>query len=161
MWAAGRPREGSGGFTLLELLAALTIAGLVLAVSIPTSQRMYASMQYHGAVKSVVVILTSARYAAVRSGAAQDVFVKPDIGELTLNGKVRQVPSSVELEVVAARELNRNGVGVIRFFPDGSSSGGAVRLEHEAGMWVEVQVDWLLGRIDLCKDDCGGPLVQL
>ena len=156
MWGAGSRRNEVGGFTLLELLVAITIAALVLGVSIPATMRMYGSMQYHGAVKDVVAILTSARYAAISEGDSQDVLVKPQSGELTLNDKVRKIPSSMTLEVVAARELNQEGVGVIRFYSDGSSSGGVVRLEHERGMKVEVQVDWLLGRVDLCKADCGG-----
>ncbi len=157
MWGTGSRRSGAGGFTLLELLAAITIAALVLGVSIPATMRMYGSMQYHGAVKDVVAILTSARYAAISKGDSQDVLVKPQSRELTLNDKVRKMPSSMTLEVVAARELNQDGVGVIRFYSDGSSSGGVVRLEHERGMQVEVQVDWLLGRVDLCKEDCGDP----
>ena len=155
MWVVGSQSSGEAGFTLLELLAAITIAALVLAVSIPATTRMYSSMQYHGAVKDVVATLSSARYAAISKGDSQDVSVNPQSGELTLNGKVRQLPSSITLEVVSARELNRDGEGVIRFYADGSSSGGIVRLKHERGMGVEVQVDWLLGRVDLCKEDCG------
>ncbi len=155
MWGTGSCRNAAGGFTLLELLAAITIAALVLGVSIPSTMRMYSSMQYHGAVKDVVAVLTSARYAAISQGDSQDVLVKPRSGELSLNDKMRKVPSSMTLEVVSARELNQDGVGVIRFYSDGSSSGGVVRLVHERGMEVEAQVDWLLGRVDLCKEDCG------
>lgn len=161
MWVAGsRNIAGSSnkeerGFTLLELLAAITIAALVLGVSVPATMRMYSSMQYHGAVKDVVSVLTAARYGAISTGDFHDVLINPQAGELSLNEKVRQLPSAMTLEVVAARELNRDGVGVIRFYSDGSSSGGVVRLQHERGMGVEVQVDWLLGRVDLCKEDCG------
>jgi general secretion pathway protein H len=158
MWAAGDTplkRNFTRGFTLLELLAALAIAALVLGVSAPASMRLYSSVQYSGAVKDVMTLLTSARYAAVSKGKNQDVMIKPGSRELKLNGKTRQLPESIEIEVVSARELNRQGGGVIRFYPDGGSTGGVVRLQHERGMGSEVQVGWLLGRIELCKKDCG------
>jgi general secretion pathway protein H len=61
------------GFTLLELLAALAIAGLVLAVSVPASVRMYESMQYRQAVRDVITLFSSALYKAIQSGYAQSV----------------------------------------------------------------------------------------
>jgi general secretion pathway protein H len=158
MWAVGdKPlkRDSMRGFTLLELMAALAIAALVLGVSVPATMRLYSSMQYSGAVRDVMSLLTSARYSAVSKGKSQDVTIKPSSRELVLNGKTKQLPSSIEIEVVSARELNKLGGGVIRFYPDGGSTGGVVRLQHERGMESEVQVGWLLGRIELCKKDCG------
>ena len=155
MWAVGSRHRAQHGFTLLEILIAISIAAFVLGVSIPATTRMYSSMQYHGAVKDVVSTLTSARYAAISTGASKDLLIKPGSSELILNDKVRVLPSAVKLEVVSARELNRDNAGVIRFYPDGSSSGGVVSLEHERGMGVEVQVGWLLGRVSLCKENCG------
>jgi len=60
--------------------------------------------------------------------------------------------------VLGARELNRDGAGVIRFYADGSSSGGYVKLQNDSGMGVQVEVDWLLGRVTLCHEDCGDPI---
>lgn len=148
----------SYGFTLLELVVAIAIAAIVLGVSAPAMQRLYNSSQYHGAVNDVVAQLSSARYSAIRSGAQVDVMINPETRKLVRGEKIVQLPDSIELEILGSRELNREGAAVIRFYPDGGSSGGYVNLEHENGMSVQVAVDWMLGRVTLCEENCTGDL---
>ncbi len=148
------PSGRESGFTLLEIMVAITIAAIVLGVSAPAMQRLYKSSQYHGAVNDVVTLLSSARYQAIRSGANEDVFINPLTREITLGKKVKALPGNLQMEVLGSRELNRDGAGVIRFYPDGGSSGGYVNLTQDNGMAVQVQVDWLLGRVSLCKENC-------
>jgi len=152
------PARVERGFTLLEMVVAVAIAALVLGVSAPAIQRLYTSTQYHGAVNDVVTLLSSARYSAIRKGGNIDVLINPKTRQLTLGDKVQELPGSMQLEVLGSRELNRDGAGVIRFYADGSSSGGVVSMENDAGRAVQVQVDWLLGRVSLCNEECGGDL---
>ncbi len=142
------------GFTLLELLIAITIAAMVLGVSAPAMQRLYSSSQYHGAVNDVVNLLSTARHSAIRSGGYKDVLITPKAREIALGESLKTLPDTIQIEVLGSRELNRDGGGVIRFYPDGGSSGGYVNLAHENGVAVQVQVDWLLGRVSLCKENC-------
>ncbi|MFT4520620.1 MAG: general secretion pathway protein H [Halioglobus sp.] len=148
----------ASGFTLLELMVVIAIAALVVGVSAPSMQRLYNSSQYHGAVNDVVTRLASARYGAIRGGIALDVLINPETREVSLGEKTTELPDSIELEILGSRELNREGAGVIRFYPDGGSSGGYVNLTHENGMAVQVAVDWLLGTVSLCKEDCTSDL---
>lgn len=143
-----------GGFTLLELMVAIAIAALVVGVSAPAMQRLYLSSQYRGAVNDVVVLLNTARYSAIQSGGEKDVLINPKTRQISLGEKVHELPDRLQIEVLGSRELNRDDAGVIRFYPDGGSSGGYVKLAHENGMAVEVQVDWLLGRVSLCGAEC-------
>jgi general secretion pathway protein H len=154
MWLPEKFSGRESGFTLLEMLVAITIAAIVLGVSAPTMQRLYKSSQYHGAVNDVVTLLSSARYLAIRSGGNEDVLINPETREITLGENVKALPASLHVEVLGSRELNRDGAGVIRFYPDGGSSGGYVNLTQDSGMAVQVQVDWLLGRVSLCKENC-------
>jgi len=149
--------DQESGFTLLEMLVAITIAAIVLGVSAPAMQRLYKSSQYHGAVNDVVTLLSSARYLAIRSGSNEDVLINPQTREITLGDNIKALPKSLQVEVLGSGELNRDGAGVIRFYPDGGSSGGYVNLTQDNGMAVQVQVDWLLGRVSLCKENCASP----
>lgn len=152
---AGRgARATQAGFTLLEVIAAIAIAAILLGVSVPAMQRLYESSQYRGAVADVVGLLSSARYTAIRSGEAQDVVINPRSREVSAGRQVKSLPESVSVEIVGAAELNRDGVGVIRFYPDGGASGGFVSLTHESGMASQVQVDWLLGKVTTCTENC-------
>lgn len=147
-------RQSYSGFTLLELIAAITIAAIVMGVSAPAMQRLYNSSQYHSAVSDVVSSLGTARYQAIYRGTPTDVLINPKTREVARGDKKNSLPKDIELEVLGSRELNRDGSGVIRFYPDGGSSGGYVQLTHENGMSVQIAVDWLLGRVSLCKQDC-------
>lgn len=142
------------GFTLIELLVAISIAAIVMGVSVPAMQRLYNSSQYHGAVNEVVTLLSTARYTAIRRGADADVLIDPETRQISLGEKVQSLPDNLQLEVLGSQELNRDGAGVIRFYPDGGSSGGYVNISQESGAEVQVQVDWLLGRVTLCTENC-------
>jgi general secretion pathway protein H len=136
---------------MLELLVAITIVGLVLAVAVPASGRLYQTMQYREAVRDVVTLFASARYEAVNSGRAQDVRINPRTRELSLNKEIRRLPEGLNLVVRAARELNDQQSGVIRFYPEGGTSGGGVDVEIPGSYGVRVNVDWLVGRVSQQK----------
>ena len=132
---------------MVELIAAITIGAMMLALAVPASMKMYESMQYRGAVKDAVTLLSSARYKAIDTGRAQDVRITPDVRELQLNETIETLPTNLTVAVSSARELNRQGVGVIRFYPEGGSSGGGIDIERENGSGVRISVDWLVGRV--------------
>jgi general secretion pathway protein H len=138
---------GSRGFTLIELLIAIAIAGLVLAVSVPATARFYQSVQYRAAVRDVIGLLASARYAAIKNGRAQDVKVNPQTNEVQFGDTLKQLPEGVHLVVHSASEISQPNVGVLRFYPEGGSSGGGIDIESAVGSGVRITVDWLVGRV--------------
>ena len=125
----------SAGFTLVELMVALAVAALMAGLAVP---------------------MAAARYQAVNTGEARDLLVAPDmrrygvqIAGTALEADVATlVPEALSLEVEVARQLvEERGVGVIRFYPDGSSTGGSVTIMRENGDGQRIRVDWLLGRV--------------
>jgi general secretion pathway protein H len=147
-----RPRA-CPGFTLVELMVAITIVGLVMAASVPASVRFYQSIQYREAIRDVTTALASARFKAVNDGTTQDVVINPETNVLTLNDRRQQLPANFKIAVHAARELNRNAEGVVRFYPEGGSSGGDIDIALPGGSGVKISVDWLVGRVTQQKYD--------
>lgn len=128
-------------------MAALAIAGLVLALAVPSTMKLYENIRYRQAVRDVVTVFASARYSAVNSGQAQNVSVNPRERSLTFNGEEHRLPESVTMTVHAARELNEGNVGIVRFYPDGGASGGGVDIVSASGAGVSISIDWLLGSV--------------
>jgi general secretion pathway protein H len=136
------------------MIVVVVIAAMLLGVSAPGMQRLYQSYQYRGAVSDIVATLNAARIAAIRQGGPEDVLIYPRERKIRRGGKEQILPEALEFEVLGSAELNREGAGVIRFYENGGSSGGYVNVTHPGGRFVQVQVDWLLGRVTLCREDC-------
>lgn len=137
------------GFTLLEIMVAITVAALLMAVSVPSANRLYQAMSYRGAVGDVKNLLENARFQAQLRGAPEDVWVRPHSRELGLgDARATTLSEQVEVEVVSAAELRRDeDTAVIRFYPDGSSTGGRITLRRGETGGVALEVGWLLGEV--------------
>lgn len=140
-------RRPAQAFTLVELMVALAIAGLLMAVSVPMGMRFYDSMQYRESVRIVIAAFQASRQQAIETGKMQDVVIYPDSNKLSFVGKTRQLPDSINLVVESAADLGGNGGGVIRFYPEGGATGGDVELESPSGRGVRISVDWLTGKV--------------
>ena len=98
-------------------------------------------------------MLASARYAAVNSGRAQDVAINPGTNQISFREQVTQLPEKLNVVVHSAREINRRDEGVIRFYPEGGSSGGDIELERPDADGLRVSVEWLDGRVTHARYD--------
>ncbi len=137
------------GFTLVELLVVLAIAGLVIGVAAPIVARGFPSVELASAAQSVEITLRTARGGAI-SRNREVVFTldveSRDYGT-DLDARVQSLSEDIAVRlVVGDREVAGEGVGGIRFFPDGSATGGRIELTLE-GRRRAIDVDWLTGRI--------------
>jgi len=65
------------------------------------------------------------------------------------DAKTRELPQDLDIALrTATSELDGNTRGSIRFFPDGSSTGGRIKLSRGESTYY-VTVDWLTGRISV------------
>ena len=135
------------GFTMVELLVAIAIVGLLMAVAVPGSVRFYQSMQYRQAVRDVLTTLGEARHQAMDKGQAQDVGFDPDELKIQYQEDLLQLPKGFELTVTTASEVNRENLGVVRFYPEGGSTGGDIDVVSPSGRGVRISVDWLMGSV--------------
>lgn len=143
------------GFSLIEVMIAMAIAALVMAAAVPASVKFYDGMQRRQAVRDTVTLLASARERALSSGVSQDVSVRPNERRVWSSQRSHTLPSGLTVVVHGAAELNQNNTGVIRFYPDGSASGGGVDIIRSDGSGTRIDVDWLVGSVRQLALDAG------
>ncbi|MEQ1560573.1 MAG: GspH/FimT family protein [Methyloglobulus sp.] len=99
-------------------------------------------------------MVSALRYAKGEALIAhKEMTVDIDLNENTYTvsdrDKVFTIPDKVAVTVVTAQEeMTGEGLASIRFFPDGSSTGGRVKLERNSALW-QIDINWLTGQIDL------------
>ena len=140
-------RRPQPGFTMVELLVAIAIVGLLMAVTVPGSMRFYQSIQYRQAVRDVLTTLGQARHQAMDKGQAQNVGFDAERGQIQFYDEVVQLPKGFEMTVTTASEVNQQNLGVIRFYPEGGSTGGDIDFTSPRGRGVRISVDWLMGSV--------------
>lgn len=72
-----RTTNGKGGFTLTELIVALGIFGILLAIAGPRFEAMLAHVRARGALNRVAVDLAYTRQLAARTGGRARLQVEP------------------------------------------------------------------------------------
>ena len=141
-------RHTQSGFTLIEIMVAFAIAALLIGVTTPAMVKMYDSMKYRDAVRSVVSAIHATRHAAMTRGKIVDFVINPEFRQFQSgNGDIKELDKTIEVMAQTAREVNRGGNAVIRFYPDGSASGGRIDIVYQKGNGVRLRVDWLLGKL--------------
>ena len=141
----------SRGYTLMEVLVTLTIIGMVLA-AIP----LMAGGPRPGAQARAAAIELASALRQTRSGAIagfhDEVFyldTERRVYRVGGGGSEKALPEDLTLSLYTARsELAGENAGRIRFFPDGSATGGRVTLAAGAHRYV-VAVDWLTGMVEV------------
>lgn len=153
---AGRPPAGgasdAAGFTLLEVLLVIGILVLVYAL-VPSGFFGGSGVELRATARQVADDLRRARGQAIASN--QDAAFVLDVENrrygIVGRGDLEPLPEAVEAKIrTAAEEFAVQGQGRIRFFPDGSSTGGSVTLSG-AGRSYEVSVRWLTGEVRLAE----------
>lgn len=140
---------GGGGFTLLELLVVLAIAGLVMTVVPPLFSGAIGGVELKDSARRLAAGLRVARSHAI--GVNEEGVLSLDVEKrlFTVSGRHKSysLPQDIDLSLITAdTELTGDKSGHIRFFPDGTSTGGQIRLASERQEYV-VDVDWLTGRV--------------
>ena len=136
------------GFTLLEMLAVILLIGIAAAaVSVSVTQGL-ASARINAASSELAAALRAARAQAIVKGAQQNFDVDTR-SETYLNLKRQPValPKGLKLSMTSAKDDQPNDhTGRIRFFPDGSSTGGRITLASGKREW-HIDVSWLTGEV--------------
>jgi general secretion pathway protein H len=153
-WSTGE-QEFVRGFTLLELVVVLIVMALVAVVATPSLMGQLGSVQARAAAREVAAALRQARSDAIGANVDLAFAVDTDAHTYAIEGRApHRLPTDLAISLFTAEsERLSSTAGAIRFFPDGSSTGGEIALASSAGTSV-VRVEWLTGQIRIEE---GGP----
>jgi general secretion pathway protein H len=143
----------AAGFTLIELVVVLVIAGLLLALAPPLVSKAFPAVELRDAARRVAAGLRVARSRAVSRSEEAVWALDLQRRRFTVTGRDRtySLPEKLTISLFTAQsELHGEGSGAIRFYPDGSSTGGRVTLARGERSYL-VDVDWLTGRVSILE----------
>jgi general secretion pathway protein H len=142
-------RARQAGFTLVELLAVLVVLALVVGLAAIQLGSRHGGAALEAAAHELASRCRAARAASIRQAQSRTVLIDM-VNRVVTAGK--EAPPlriadtvSITSDTSAAEQQGRTVAG-IRFFPNGASTGGKVRLETGRQAY-EVRVNWLTGRV--------------
>jgi general secretion pathway protein H len=144
------PRGKERGFTLLELLVVLAIIGFVVALVPGFVLRSQPGLDVDVAARAIADGLRRTRSEAVLRNRPQTFALDVDARVFrAADGTPVRIDDGIALTFRTARsQLLGDRIGQIRFFPDGSSTGGLIGLA-QGGVQAAVRSDWLTGLVSI------------
>ena len=137
------------GFTLIELLVVVLIISLIYAVVPPVFNRGE-SARLQQSARELMTGLRWARAQAVGSRRAVALWVNTQDKTFSVEtkDKIFTLPEGSEVRVTTVESEIKGQRAGIRFFPDGSSTGGKIELTANDDVYL-LAVDWLTGGVEL------------
>lgn len=124
------------GFTLIEILIAVSIIGLTLTVVMPVSYSMYKSHKDSLDAEKTLLLVSAARREAFLYGRQASVDTRD--GKLVIDGKIIEATDKQFLHTERP----------ILFYSNGTTSGGRLQLNMEDNRFL-VFIDAPLGELRL------------
>jgi len=143
-------KHGEAGFTLLEVVAVLVIAALVTSAVIFTNRSSGGAARLKALSATVAAGLRHTRGRAIKTG--REYVISVDTGNGRISWGTTRAPltlgEGVRIKVISAESERRDRIAGIRFFPNGSSTGGRLQLSS-SGTQFNVAVNWLTGHVSV------------
>ncbi|RMD61462.1 MAG: type II secretion system protein GspH [Alphaproteobacteria bacterium] len=147
-------RAHSGGFTLIEILVVLLVMGLLVSAVPIAFSRIVPTFEARSAARELAAVLREARSRAVRDNRETTLVVDTQAKAYSLDGDLQAaLDPDLDVSMVAAQsERLGDAAAAIRFYPDGTATGGRITLERNHRAY-HVIVDWLTGRVRLVEQN--------
>lgn len=139
------------GFTLFELLLVVLLLGLVYALAGPALTAGTPGLDAKSAARQLAAGLRKVRSVAATERREASLVLNVDTRSFTVTGdpKIYKLPNTLNFSLFTAKsEILDTQTASIRFYPDGSSTGGRITIkagDNQQG----VDVDWLTGRVKI------------
>jgi general secretion pathway protein H len=138
----------SAGFTLIELLIVISILGLALALVAGHGPLRSAGLEGKAAASDLAGALREARAQAIARNRPVDLNLDVVAHRWDIDGAgPKSLPPGFAITVLTVQgETVGDKRAAIRFEPDGSSTGGRIRL-NDGGREFTIDIDWLTGAV--------------
>ena len=136
---------------MLELLLVLVLLVLAYGLASPVVANLGGAGDLKASARTIASALKRTRNAAIASRVETPLTFDLDTRTLTQGGDTKpvQLPAKLELQLYTVQqELTSDKIAAIRFYPDGSSTGGRVTVGKDERRF-EIDVDWLTGRVQI------------
>ncbi len=152
--AALRPFRIARGFSFIELVVVLVLVALIFSIVAISVSRSISAAEMRNAAQEVTAGLRHTRGRAVTQRSQQVFMVDAEQRTWTAAGRdAVELPDGLEIDLTTARsEFTGENVAGIRFFPDGASTGGSIKLIAGQREW-KIDVAWLTGEVSLDRGD--------
>jgi general secretion pathway protein H len=137
------------GFSLLELMLVLVVLVIAYGIASPMVANLNGSGDLKSSTRLIAAALKRARNDAIVGRKETPLTFDLEARTLAIEGEPKklQLPVKLELQLYTVQqELATDKVASIRFYPDGSSTGGRVTVGRDEARF-EIDVDWLTGRV--------------
>jgi general secretion pathway protein H len=149
--AGGNRGSRQRAFTLLEVIVVLVLGALIYAVLLSAPLGKASAADLKAAARTLASGLRQAQTTAMAT--RRDAFLTIDVETrefvTTAETNPRKLPDGIDLKLYTAQsEVASDRRGSIRFYPDGSSTGGRITVAAGERKYL-VDVDWLTGRVSI------------
>lgn len=140
------------GFTLLEVIVVMVMIAVLMGFFASGMTKSLKKAKIRAVSKNLVSAMRYTRGQAVVKHKEKTItFNVKDKTYKAPRKKLMQIPEGVDINVYTAdSEIADEDTGAIRFFSDGSSTGGWVKLTHKNKTW-KINVNWLTGEISMVE----------
>ena len=141
-----RNAEHAAGFTLIEVIAVMLIIALVASLAV-TIMPGTGRAGLKALALQTCALLRRERLGAILTGRDREVSLDAERRVLVgASGDVVALPRDVVLDIFGADALWSGRLAVVRFHPDGASTGAVLKLSREKAEY-EIRVNWYTGSV--------------
>jgi general secretion pathway protein H len=144
-------KRRTAGFTLLEVIVVLAIGAIVYAVILSGPFGKASAADLKAAARSLASGLRTAQTTAMATRRDALLTLDMESREYLSTGEeqTHRLPDNIDIKLYTAQtEVTSDKRGSIRFYPDGSSTGGRITVSAGERKFL-VDVDWLTGRVSI------------
>ena len=142
--------DTDAGFSLLEIMIVLAIIAASMLAASSFANHAGRPPRVSEEAAHIARMASTASLRAVASGTTERLVI--DVaGRTVTTGReaaLYRLPPSLSMSVTSAEELvESENTAAIEFYPDGTSSGGEVRLGGDGNVTNVVRIHWLTGAV--------------